>query len=148
MPLLVRAFTVAILAAIVLHAADHRYRVHSNPSIAISGITQDKDGVLWLAAADGLYQFDGLHFHKITAFPFPSARVLTITTDEALWIGSVNGLVRYYKGSFEIRHRMEVRGLAAIGERVYASSERLWEFGPSGDGVKHRVFNPECGPFC
>ncbi len=143
MPLLVRTIGMAWLAITALQAAAHRYRVYSNPSITISGIAQSRDGFLWLAAADGLHRFDGLHFQKIEAFPFSSARLLAITTDGALWIGSISGLVRYHKGSFEIRHRVHVKGLAATGERVYAAGERLWEFGPGGAGIQHPVFNPD-----
>ena len=37
------------------------------------------------ADAHGLYRFDGFHYHKITSFPFPTARYLRFTADGSLW---------------------------------------------------------------
>jgi ligand-binding sensor domain-containing protein len=111
--------TLAFCLSASLLAAPHRFRVYPNSSITILSMAQGPDGFLWLAAADGLYRFDGFHFHKIPDFPFSAARFVTFTQDGSLWAGSHEGLVRYTE-RFHVVLREEVLALVSIGHDVIA----------------------------
>lgn len=95
MILLVRTLLIALAVLTGLIASVHRARLYPNPGLVIAAISDGPDGALWLAAADGLYRFDGIHYHKVREFPFPAALSLAVTSDGALWIGGLDGLVRY-----------------------------------------------------
>jgi ligand-binding sensor domain-containing protein len=116
--ILICALTLRLAAA-----APHRLQVYPNPSITILSIAQGQDGYLWLAASDGLYRFDGFHYQKIPDFPFASARILGVTGDGSLWIGSREGLTRY-RDHFEVLLREDVQGgLAAFPDQVIVNLE-------------------------
>src|SRR5580698_2705289 len=113
-----RALLLAALLAVTLPAAPHRLRVYPN-SLTIFSIAQGPDGLLWLAAEDGLYRFDGFHYHKITAFPFASARFLAFTRDGSLWVADFEGLTRVRNNHFEVVLTEDVSGMAAYPAQVF-----------------------------
>jgi hypothetical protein len=87
-------------------------------------IAQGPDGFLWLAAEDGLYRFDGLHYHKIPDLPFSSARFVAFTGDGALWVAGREGLA-HYKDRFQVVLREDVDGMAALPDQVFVSAAGL-----------------------
>jgi ligand-binding sensor domain-containing protein len=112
-------FSAALAFCLAAEAAPHRLRVYPNPSITILAITEGPDGFLWLAAADGLYRFDGFHYHKITSYPFGTARVVAFTGDGSLWSGDFEGLARVRNNQFEVVLREEVSDLAAYPDQLF-----------------------------
>ena len=113
-------------------AAYHRLRTYPNPNIAVNAIAESPDGFLWLAAGDGLYRFDGLHYHRIPAYPFSSARFVAFTRDGSIWCGGVDGLARFHNGRFDIVTRENLTGLAAYPEEVFARLAVLNRIGLDG----------------
>ncbi|QBL41256.1 histidine kinase [Stenotrophomonas sp. ASS1] len=68
------------------------WRVGQGAPGDIWDITQDRDGLLWLATGSGLYRFDGRRFERQAApvgSQFPSTNMVTLAhaADGALWIG-------------------------------------------------------------
>src|SRR6185369_16740258 len=103
----------------VAEAVPHRLRVHSNPALIIFSIAEGPDGLLWLAASDGLYRYDGFHYHKIMSFPFPSARFVAFTRDGSLWCGDFEGLTRVLNNRFEILLKEQVNNMAVYPDRLF-----------------------------
>lgn len=129
-----RALLITALLALALpsHAAPHRLRVYPN-SLTIFSIAQGPDGLLWLAAEDGLYRFDGFHYHKITSFPFASARFVAFTRDGSLWVADFEGLTRVRNNRFEVVLTEEVSGMAAYPDQVFVKVPKdLLQIGVDG----------------
>jgi ligand-binding sensor domain-containing protein len=121
--------------------ANNRFSIHPDNRIDIRSITGGPCDSIWLAARDGLYRFDGLHYHRIPEYPFQEASHIASTADGALWIGSGQGLVRF-AGKFEVIIGEPVLGLAANGDEVFVSTPNrfsrvrgngsITEIGPKG----------------
>ena len=106
-------------------ASPWRSRTYPNISLTVLAIAQAPDGLLWLAAKDGLYRFDGFHYQKIQQYPFPSARFVGATEDGSIWAGDYEGLVRLHQGAFQTVLRDTVVSLAASPDQVFV---RLADF--------------------
>jgi signal transduction histidine kinase/ligand-binding sensor domain-containing protein len=76
------------------------------PQNSVYGITQTRDGYLWLATADGLVRFDGLRFtvfDQSNSEGLKSNRFINLYQDVegSLWAGTEDGgLTRYRDGKF------------------------------------------------
>ncbi|NYE62778.1 signal transduction histidine kinase/ligand-binding sensor domain-containing protein [Duganella sp. 1224] len=72
----------------LLHKAWTR---ESGAPTAVYGMTQDARGMLWFAATDGLYRFDGVRFERLTAIDSNPLRSLNtnavLAVGNALWVG-------------------------------------------------------------
>ena len=113
-----------LLFACVCAAAPHRFRVYPNPEIKIFAIAEDRERWLWLAAADGLYRFDGFHYQKIPEYPFASARFIAATADGSIWIADYQGFARFRDGKFDVLLRKPSIGMAAQPDRVFLRVEQ------------------------
>jgi ligand-binding sensor domain-containing protein/tRNA A-37 threonylcarbamoyl transferase component Bud32 len=88
-------------------------RYESN--LVILGMAQDRDGLLWLATAEGIVRFDGLHYEPVR----PPANIdtsggkdIAVTADGSVWLATDNGLVRYDHGVFS--RELEGRLITAL----------------------------------
>jgi ligand-binding sensor domain-containing protein/signal transduction histidine kinase len=76
------------------------------PQNSVYGITQTRDGYLWLTTFDGLVRYDGVQFtvfEKSNSREIISNRFISLYADEqgALWAGTGDGgLLRYRDGVF------------------------------------------------
>lgn len=76
------------------------------PSNKIRGVTQTRDGYLWLATAQGIARFDGSSFTAFAGPTNPDQRggsffSVQEALDGSLWFGGDNGIFRWRHGSFE-----------------------------------------------
>src|SRR3982751_3893256 len=133
---MMRAVLISAVFAFCLQAealaAQHRLRIHKNPLTTLA-IAEGPDGLLWLAAADGLYRFDGFHYHKITSFPFPSARFLAFTRDGSLWVADFEGLAHLVNNRFQVALPETVSNLAAYPDQLFVRLQnRMLRIGLDG----------------
>src|SRR5581483_2193139 len=70
---------------------------HYESKIVPLGIAQNRDGFLWIATADGLMRFDGLHYEAVRS---PGARDVDVSPDGSVWLATHDGVVRYKRGVF------------------------------------------------
>jgi len=63
-------------------------------NLSINAIAQSSDGLLWLGTEDGLFAFDGAHFHRFgTAEGLPSSWIFSLLADErGVWVGTASGV--------------------------------------------------------
>ncbi len=93
-------------------------------SLAITQLSQDRTGFLWVGTEDGLYRYDGDRFQGYSLKDgLPSSQITAIHQDPkgVLWVGTFGGLAHWNGHAFEGMPGVpEVQGLAT------APSGELW----------------------
>src|SRR5215470_5667968 len=102
---------------------------HFEAKLIPLSITQDQQGVLWLATATGVWRFDGLDYEPVDPPPgidLSSATHVAAAPDGSIWIGTAQGLVRYRDGSFsmELPGRTEALIVTKAGRLLAVAGER------------------------
>ena len=93
-------------------------------SLAITQLSQDAQGFLWVGTEDGLYRYDGSRFQAYSLKQgLPSSQITAIHQDPqgAFWVGTFGGLARWNGQAFtSIPGVQDVQGLAT------GPDGRLW----------------------
>nr|WP_315251126.1 triple tyrosine motif-containing protein [uncultured Duganella sp.] len=102
-----------------------------------SAVVQDRSGMLWFGASNGLFRFDGVHFERIDEIAghqllSPNVYALALSGD-ALWVGYEHGGISVFEHG-QVRHYGEAQGVPASA---------VMQFGQSGDG--RRWFSSTAG---
>lgn len=108
------------------------WRVGQGAPGDIWDITQDRDGLLWLATGSGLYRFDGRRFERQAApvgSHFPSTNMVTLAQgrDGALWIGYFQaGISRFAQGQLHSYGREQGVPVGVVPHFSQDRGGRLW----------------------
>jgi signal transduction histidine kinase/ligand-binding sensor domain-containing protein len=128
-------------------------RPEGAPSAA-NAIVQDDTGMLWFAAANGLYRFDGASFERVddvagNKLLSPNVQALSIFGDE-FWLGYTFGGISVFKHG-AVRHYGVADGLpsASINRFGKTADGTIWTATPSAtywlDGARWRKVLPADG---
>jgi signal transduction histidine kinase/ligand-binding sensor domain-containing protein len=98
----------------------------------IEGLAQTSDGYLWMAAAAGLFRFDGVRFERIDSIRgqrLPSSNILTLFAPRTggLWVGYRFGGASFIKDG-EIASYSEAEGLpiASVVRFAQDGTDVIW----------------------
>jgi hypothetical protein len=121
---------------------------------SINAIEQDRTGMLWFAAADGLFRFDGMRFERIddiSGNKLLSSNVRTLALfNDALWLGYTFGGISIFEHG-KVRHYREAEGVpsSTIYQFAKTADGRLWFSSSIGiywlDGERWRQVAPDDG---
>ena len=107
---------------------------------AVEGITQSRDGFLWLAMNHGLGRFDGKNlevFHPGNTPEFPTGFVTSVlqARDDSLWVGTAGGgLVHFRQGIFTNYSDKEGLTNGQLKSLALDQQDRLW-IATDGGGI-------------
>jgi serine/threonine-protein kinase len=116
-------------------------RLYSDPVLSITPLSmaEDADGLRWLAAEQGLFSFDGKHFHQIgSGIEGPSSVV--ILGGKAVLVAARNGIFQYVRGDLERLSQEPASGIVKLSEDlilVHSGKSKRIEAG-SWDGARMR----------
>jgi signal transduction histidine kinase/ligand-binding sensor domain-containing protein len=117
-------------------------------------MVQDRSGMLWFGAADGLFRFDGVRFERIDELGghkllSPNVHALALFGD-ALWLGYAHGGISVFEQG-AVRHYGEAEGVppSAILQFGKTADGTHWFSSPAGiywlDGGRWRQVSPADG---
>ncbi len=111
-----------------------RFRTYAHPGVHARAVGAGPQQDLWLAAAEGLFSFDGVRFTPLPAFPFSTAHLLAADAGtQTIWVGSAQGLARFAQGKFEIEDRAPLLGLASDGaDALVVTDTGFYRLTPDG----------------
>ncbi|WP_373987756.1 triple tyrosine motif-containing protein [Duganella sp. BuS-21] len=119
-----------------------------------SAMVQDRTGMLWFGATNGLFRFDGVRFERVDDFgghalKSPNVHALALFGD-ALWVGYEHGGISVFEHG-AVRHYGEADGVppsailqmgkTADGTRWFSSSAGIYRL----DGARWRQVLPADG---
>jgi ligand-binding sensor domain-containing protein len=125
------AIALAIAAPALAGVSLYRFQVHPNSAIRVRGLLHDRN-VIWIAADDGLHQFNGARFTKVDHYPFPSARFVEAGQQGTIWVGGEQGLAKLEDGRFHVIVREKITGLSVNGNEVLYATDRIHRMRPDG----------------
>ena len=121
---------------------------------SVYSMTQDSAGMLWFAARDGLYHFDGARFERadrVDGNPLLSPVTLCVDAyGDALWVGYQFGGVSVFEGG-KARHYLEAQGVPASSIYHFGRTPKgaMWFSSSKGmhwlDGERWRHAGPQDG---
>jgi signal transduction histidine kinase/ligand-binding sensor domain-containing protein len=122
-----------------------RWMNYEGAPTAINAMAQTPDGWMWLAAAEGLFRFDGLTFEQVngpTGSPMEHAGAwsLLVTRSGELWVGfgQGGGVAVYRHGRLE-EVPMQQRP-TSIRSLAQTSGGAIWASADPGDSPRLRLF--------
>jgi signal transduction histidine kinase/ligand-binding sensor domain-containing protein len=95
-----------------------------------SAMVQDRTGMLWFGASNGLFRFDGVRFERVDEIGgnkllSPNVHALALFGD-ALWLGYAHGGISVFEHG-AVRHYGEAEGVPP---------NNITQFGKTGDGTQ------------
>ena len=114
----------------------------------VSGLGQDRDGYLWVAASAGLLRFDGVRFtpwNALSETPLPSspASAVLVASDGSLWVGLADNGVRHIRGA-QLRPQDQPGGsLRSVTDLAEDHTGTIWAVSESAlFRVDHGTWRP------
>ena len=92
--------------------------------LAINSVAAAADNFLWIASDEGLFRFDGAHFHQ--ASKEPASSVAAVTTDGWVWTGSDRGLIAFRSGESRKMFSQSISSVVARGNEVLVNANGIW----------------------
>ena len=132
----------------------HAWSKQDGAPTGVYNFEQDAQGMLWFAATDGLYRFDGARFEHLTAIdgnPLRSLNTKAVRAfGDALWVGYNFGGISVFEHG-RVSHYGEAQGLPprSVYEIVRGANGKVWVSTSAGlywrDGDHWRNVTPEQG---
>jgi signal transduction histidine kinase len=148
-----------VCASFALHAPAHsqaeasrfgafrhdRWMNYEGAPTVVNAMAQTPDGWMWLAAAEGLFRFDGLTFEQITGpvgspMEHANAWSLLVTRSGELWVGfGQNGGIGVYRDGRLQEMPMPQRP-TSVRSLAQTSDGAIWASADPGDTPRMRLF--------
>ncbi len=99
----------------VMAAPAVRLFFDAKQTISPVAIAEDADGLLWIAADEGVFRFDGQHFLRIEG-PFEGPAAIEVVGGSTVLIGANNGVFQYLKGTLTRLTREPATALTKLSD--------------------------------